>query len=164
MMASCPRTVRPQQHFWVKYTLLNNLQDFLAVRLIWNSEGEYQILQTVPSVWEIIICSLSWIWKFAHLQRVESFILIINQKSRNKNTLHERKWRCKLIYTKQILGGETLVTVSAVIRLFLSPGFHNLSRDFGMLWFRSPGCCFAFQSFTSFFSQSNPIFKMGAKL
>ncbi|XP_004576029.1 trafficking protein particle complex subunit 14-like isoform X1 [Maylandia zebra] len=39
MMASCPRTVRPQQHFWVKYTLLNNLQDFLAVRLIWNSEG-----------------------------------------------------------------------------------------------------------------------------
>uniref|UniRef100_A0A669DV54 Uncharacterized protein n=2 Tax=Oreochromis TaxID=8139 RepID=A0A669DV54_ORENI len=40
MMASCPRTVRPQQHFWVKYTLLNNLQDFLAARLIWNSEGD----------------------------------------------------------------------------------------------------------------------------
>ncbi|XP_019211342.1 uncharacterized protein C7orf43 homolog isoform X1 [Oreochromis niloticus] len=42
MMASCPRTVRPQQHFWVKYTLLNNLQDFLAARLIWNSEGGSQ--------------------------------------------------------------------------------------------------------------------------
>ncbi|XP_034413112.1 microtubule-associated protein 11 isoform X3 [Cyclopterus lumpus] len=40
MTASCPRTVRPLEHFWVKYTLLNNLQDFLAVWLIWNSDAE----------------------------------------------------------------------------------------------------------------------------
>ncbi|KAM7377719.1 hypothetical protein PAMA_014159 [Pampus argenteus] len=39
MTASCPLTVRPVEHFRVKYTLLNNLQDFLAVRLIWNSEA-----------------------------------------------------------------------------------------------------------------------------
>ncbi|XP_070786352.1 trafficking protein particle complex subunit 14 [Enoplosus armatus] len=39
MTASCPRAIRPLEHFWVKYTLLNNLQDFLAVRLIWNSEA-----------------------------------------------------------------------------------------------------------------------------
>ncbi|XP_029944068.1 trafficking protein particle complex subunit 14 isoform X1 [Salarias fasciatus] len=39
MTASCPRTVRPLQTFWVKYTVMNNLQDFLAVRLVWNSEG-----------------------------------------------------------------------------------------------------------------------------
>ncbi|XP_075889987.1 trafficking protein particle complex subunit 14-like [Nelusetta ayraudi] len=38
MTASCVRSVRPLEPFWVKYTLLNNLQDFLAVRLIWNSE------------------------------------------------------------------------------------------------------------------------------
>ncbi|XP_063326446.1 trafficking protein particle complex subunit 14-like isoform X2 [Pelmatolapia mariae] len=50
MMASCPRTVRPQQHFWVKYTLLNNLQDFLAVRLIWNSEGGSQQDPSVGAV------------------------------------------------------------------------------------------------------------------
>ncbi|XP_074480361.1 trafficking protein particle complex subunit 14 [Sebastes fasciatus] len=39
MTASCPRAVRPLEHFWVKYTLLNDLQDFLAVRLIWNSDA-----------------------------------------------------------------------------------------------------------------------------
>ncbi|KAM9836546.1 trafficking protein particle complex subunit 14 [Aulostomus maculatus] len=39
MTASCPRAVRPLEHFWVKYTLLNNLQDFLTVRLIWNPEA-----------------------------------------------------------------------------------------------------------------------------
>uniref|UniRef100_A0AAZ1XIM1 Microtubule associated protein 11 n=1 Tax=Oreochromis aureus TaxID=47969 RepID=A0AAZ1XIM1_OREAU len=50
MMASCPRTVRPQQHFWVKYTLLNNLQDFLAVRLIWNSEAGSQQDPSVGAV------------------------------------------------------------------------------------------------------------------
>ncbi|KAM9335642.1 trafficking protein particle complex subunit 14 [Symphorus nematophorus] len=38
MTASCPRAVRPLEPFWVKYTLLNNLHDFLAIRLIWNSE------------------------------------------------------------------------------------------------------------------------------
>ncbi|XP_039678945.1 trafficking protein particle complex subunit 14 isoform X2 [Perca fluviatilis] len=40
MTASCPRAVRPLEHFWVKYTLLNNLQDFLAVRLIWNPDAD----------------------------------------------------------------------------------------------------------------------------
>ncbi|XP_029137620.2 trafficking protein particle complex subunit 14 [Labrus bergylta] len=39
MTASCPRAVRPLELFWVKYTLLNDLQDFLSVRLIWNSEA-----------------------------------------------------------------------------------------------------------------------------
>ncbi|KAK6291817.1 hypothetical protein J4Q44_G00376020 [Coregonus suidteri] len=38
MTASCPSAVRPQEHFRVKYTLLNNLQDFLAVRLVWTPE------------------------------------------------------------------------------------------------------------------------------
>uniref|UniRef100_UPI0037E8C5EC trafficking protein particle complex subunit 14 n=1 Tax=Semicossyphus pulcher TaxID=241346 RepID=UPI0037E8C5EC len=42
MTASCPRAVRPLEPFWVKYTLLNDLQDFLSVRLIWNSEGRGQ--------------------------------------------------------------------------------------------------------------------------
>ncbi|KAL6118846.1 trappc14 [Pungitius sinensis] len=40
MTASCPRTVRPLEHFWVKYTLLNNLEDFLSIRLIWNSDAD----------------------------------------------------------------------------------------------------------------------------
>ncbi|XP_056298941.1 trafficking protein particle complex subunit 14 [Pseudoliparis swirei] len=40
MTASCPRAVRPLERFWVKYTLLNNLQDFLAVRLIWSSDAD----------------------------------------------------------------------------------------------------------------------------
>ncbi|XP_026208954.1 microtubule-associated protein 11-like [Anabas testudineus] len=39
MTASCPSAVRPLECFWVKYTLLNNLQDFLSVRLVWNSEA-----------------------------------------------------------------------------------------------------------------------------
>ncbi|KAK2900300.1 trafficking protein particle complex subunit 14 isoform X1 [Channa argus] len=39
MTASCPRAVRPLEHFLVKYTLLNNMQDFLSVRLIWNPEA-----------------------------------------------------------------------------------------------------------------------------
>ncbi|XP_026189493.1 trafficking protein particle complex subunit 14 isoform X2 [Mastacembelus armatus] len=38
MTASCPSAVRPLEHFCVKYTLLNNLHDFLGVRLIWSSE------------------------------------------------------------------------------------------------------------------------------
>lgn len=46
MTASCPSAVRPLEHFWVKYTLLNNLQDFLAVRLVWSSEGEELTLAT----------------------------------------------------------------------------------------------------------------------
>lgn len=40
MTASCPRAVRPLELFWVKYTLLNDLQDFLSVRLIWNREAQ----------------------------------------------------------------------------------------------------------------------------
>ncbi|XP_034532877.1 microtubule-associated protein 11 [Notolabrus celidotus] len=40
MMASCPRAVKPLELFWVKYTLLNDLQDFLSVRLIWNCEAK----------------------------------------------------------------------------------------------------------------------------
>ncbi|KAM3869032.1 trafficking protein particle complex subunit 14-like [Diretmus argenteus] len=39
MTASCPSTVRVKEHFRVKYVLLNNLQDFLAVRLVWTPEG-----------------------------------------------------------------------------------------------------------------------------
>ncbi|XP_051799604.1 trafficking protein particle complex subunit 14 isoform X2 [Acanthochromis polyacanthus] len=39
MTASSPTTVSPLEHFRVKYTLLNNLQDFLAIRLMWNSEA-----------------------------------------------------------------------------------------------------------------------------
>lgn len=40
MTASCPSAVRAHEHFRVRYTLLNNLQDFLAVRLVWTPEGE----------------------------------------------------------------------------------------------------------------------------
>uniref|UniRef100_A0A3B4A9F5 Uncharacterized protein n=1 Tax=Periophthalmus magnuspinnatus TaxID=409849 RepID=A0A3B4A9F5_9GOBI len=40
MTASCPRTVRVKEHFRVRYVLLNNLQDFLAVRLVWTPEGK----------------------------------------------------------------------------------------------------------------------------
>nr|XP_020450607.1 uncharacterized protein C7orf43 homolog isoform X2 [Monopterus albus] len=39
MTASCPSVVRPLEPFRVTYTLMNNLQDFLAVRLIWSSEA-----------------------------------------------------------------------------------------------------------------------------
>ncbi|KAG7224711.1 hypothetical protein INR49_004599 [Caranx melampygus] len=42
MTASCPNTVRVKEHFKVKYVLLNNLQDFLAVRLVWTPEGRGQ--------------------------------------------------------------------------------------------------------------------------
>lgn len=40
MTASCPSAVKAREHFRVRYTLLNNLQDFLAVRLVWTPEGE----------------------------------------------------------------------------------------------------------------------------
>lgn len=40
MTASCPSTVRVKEHFKVKYVLLNNLQDFLAVRLVWTPDSE----------------------------------------------------------------------------------------------------------------------------
>lgn len=52
MTASCVRSVRPMEPFWVKYTLLNNLQDFLAVRLVWNTEGEMESWVTVW--WETV--------------------------------------------------------------------------------------------------------------
>ncbi|KAM9333501.1 trafficking protein particle complex subunit 14-like [Pholidichthys leucotaenia] len=39
MTASCPATVRVKDNFKVKYVLINNLQDFLAVRLVWTPEG-----------------------------------------------------------------------------------------------------------------------------
>uniref|UniRef100_A0A4W3I637 Trafficking protein particle complex subunit 14 n=1 Tax=Callorhinchus milii TaxID=7868 RepID=A0A4W3I637_CALMI len=38
MMASCQSPVPVHKRFYVKYTLLNNLQDFLAVRLVWTPE------------------------------------------------------------------------------------------------------------------------------
>ncbi|XP_070710843.1 trafficking protein particle complex subunit 14 [Pempheris klunzingeri] len=53
MTASCPRAVRPLEHFLVKYTLLNNLQDFLAVRLIWNSES-HRGCQQDTRVWAVV--------------------------------------------------------------------------------------------------------------
>ncbi|KAJ3585354.1 hypothetical protein NHX12_014075 [Muraenolepis orangiensis] len=39
MTASCPGAVRPRECFRVKYTLLNNLQDFLSIRLVWTPGG-----------------------------------------------------------------------------------------------------------------------------
>nr|XP_019955603.1 PREDICTED: uncharacterized protein C7orf43 homolog isoform X2 [Paralichthys olivaceus] len=52
MTASCPRAIRPMEPFWVKYTVLNNLQDF-AVHLIWNSEAQSH--RQDPSV-EAVVC------------------------------------------------------------------------------------------------------------
>ncbi|TNM93379.1 hypothetical protein fugu_001555 [Takifugu bimaculatus] len=40
MTASCSSVVRPLEQFRVKYTLRNNLEDFLAVHLIWNTEAQ----------------------------------------------------------------------------------------------------------------------------
>ncbi|XP_043933201.1 trafficking protein particle complex subunit 14 [Protopterus annectens] len=39
MMASCDSPVQVYERFNVTYTLLNNLQDFLAVRLVWTPEN-----------------------------------------------------------------------------------------------------------------------------
>ncbi|CAL8327035.1 unnamed protein product [Lota lota] len=39
MTASCPGGVRPRECFQVKYMLLNNLRDFLSIRLVWTPEG-----------------------------------------------------------------------------------------------------------------------------
>nr|XP_015195796.1 PREDICTED: uncharacterized protein C7orf43 homolog [Lepisosteus oculatus] len=41
MTASCESPVRVRERFRVRYTLLNNLQDFLAVRLVWTPEGAH---------------------------------------------------------------------------------------------------------------------------
>lgn len=43
MTASCPSTVAVKEHFKVKYVLLNNLQDFLAVRLVWTPDGQLRV-------------------------------------------------------------------------------------------------------------------------
>lgn len=48
MTASCPNTVRVKEHFKVKYVLLNNLQDFLAVRLVWTPDGQFVLSCTGP--------------------------------------------------------------------------------------------------------------------
>ena len=39
MTAACESPVRARQRFTVTYTLLNELQDFLAVRLVWTPES-----------------------------------------------------------------------------------------------------------------------------
>ncbi|XP_051935059.1 trafficking protein particle complex subunit 14 isoform X2 [Hippocampus zosterae] len=39
MTASCPNVVRPRESFSVKYTLVNNLRDFMSVRLHWNFQA-----------------------------------------------------------------------------------------------------------------------------
>uniref|UniRef100_A0A3B4FQ30 Microtubule associated protein 1 n=1 Tax=Pundamilia nyererei TaxID=303518 RepID=A0A3B4FQ30_9CICH len=113
MMASCPRTIRPQQHFLVKYTLLNNLQDFLAVRLIWNSEGEYQILQTVSSVWEIIIST-----EMSFLQRVAALSLRDGEKFS-----HSRSAQSRAITTTSPAG-----TVNRAPHLPPDPSFVSLVK------------------------------------
>nr|XP_014353529.1 PREDICTED: uncharacterized protein C7orf43 homolog [Latimeria chalumnae] len=41
MMASCDSPVQVQKRFNVQYTVLNNLQDFLAVRLVWTPENAF---------------------------------------------------------------------------------------------------------------------------
>ncbi|XP_061818891.1 trafficking protein particle complex subunit 14 isoform X1 [Nerophis lumbriciformis] len=46
MTARCPSTVKVKEHFKVKYILLNNLQDFLSVRLVWTPEGRGQTEDT----------------------------------------------------------------------------------------------------------------------
>nr|XP_057922801.1 trafficking protein particle complex subunit 14 isoform X2 [Doryrhamphus excisus] len=50
MSATCPSAVKPLENFWVKYTLLNNLHDFLSVRLVWNLEGGKEGHQGDPKV------------------------------------------------------------------------------------------------------------------
>lgn len=39
MTAACESPVRARQRFTVTYTLLNQLQDFLAVRLVWTPDA-----------------------------------------------------------------------------------------------------------------------------
>ncbi|XP_013883572.1 trafficking protein particle complex subunit 14 [Austrofundulus limnaeus] len=46
MTASCPSSVTVKERFKVKYVLLNNLHDFLAVRLVWTPEGRGQAEDT----------------------------------------------------------------------------------------------------------------------
>lgn len=52
MTASCPSTVAVKEHFKVKYVLLNNLQDFLAVRLVWTPDGQLCVLTRLIEILE----------------------------------------------------------------------------------------------------------------
>ncbi|XP_053703240.1 trafficking protein particle complex subunit 14-like isoform X1 [Synchiropus splendidus] len=52
MTASCPSTVKLKEHFKVKYILINNLQDFLSVRLVWTPEARGQ----EESVLSAVVC------------------------------------------------------------------------------------------------------------
>uniref|UniRef100_H3A5H7 Trafficking protein particle complex subunit 14 n=1 Tax=Latimeria chalumnae TaxID=7897 RepID=H3A5H7_LATCH len=59
MMASCDSPVQVQKRFNVQYTVLNNLQDFLAVRLVWTPENAFtgesmseMRRGSVPAAWE----------------------------------------------------------------------------------------------------------------
>eukprot|EP00069_Balaena_mysticetus_P002844 bmy_16098T0 len=47
MTASCESPVRTYERFTVTYTLLNNLQDFLAVRLVWTPEHAQAALDSI---------------------------------------------------------------------------------------------------------------------
>lgn len=53
MTASCESPVRTYERFTVTYTLLNNLQDFLAVRLVWTPEHA-QAGRLLPC-WDLIL-------------------------------------------------------------------------------------------------------------
>nr|XP_015830216.2 trafficking protein particle complex subunit 14 isoform X3 [Nothobranchius furzeri] len=54
MTAVCPSSVRVKERFKVKYVLLNNLQDFLAVRLVWTPEVGRG--QTEDSALSAVVC------------------------------------------------------------------------------------------------------------
>ncbi|CAL8241746.1 unnamed protein product [Merluccius merluccius] len=57
MTASCPGAVRPRKCFQVKYTLQNNLQDFLSIRLVWTPEGSGGgSLGVVPAGLGAVVC------------------------------------------------------------------------------------------------------------
>lgn len=53
MTASCESPVRTYERFTVTYTLLNNLQDFLAVRLVWTPEHA-QAGRWAVSLWGLV--------------------------------------------------------------------------------------------------------------
>lgn len=53
MTASCESPVRTYERFTVTYTLLNNLQDFLAVRLVWTPEHA-QAGRWAVRLWDLV--------------------------------------------------------------------------------------------------------------
>lgn len=70
MTASCESPVRTYERFTVTYTLLNNLQDFLAVRLVWTPEHAQagRLLPGVPKkgrgkeeIMEVTCSRLLWL-------------------------------------------------------------------------------------------------------